>query len=100
MHMSMQKFIEFKMISLITEIQLEPTDNKYRGTGDLPYLNGQMRFAFVRGNEILDKPGGITLDGSILTGVCVISGGDTYRESARKSVSIKHLNPKSNEYQN
>lgn len=78
-----------KPVVFIAEIHLEPTDNKYRGTGDLAFLNGQVRLAFIRGNEILDKAGGITLDGSILTGVCVISGGDTFRESARKSVSIK-----------
>lgn len=68
---------------------MEPTDNKYRGTGDLPYLNGQIRIAFVRGNEMLEKHGGITLDGSILTGISVIAGGDSFRESARKSVSIE-----------
>lgn len=71
-----------------TEIYLEPSDNKYRGTGDLAYLNGQVRIAFVRGNEYLEKPDGLPLDGKVLTGICVISGGDTTRETARKSVSV------------
>lgn len=59
----------------------------YRGTGDLAYLNGQVRIAFIRGNEMLEKTDGIPLDGKVLTGICVISGGDTVREVARKSVS-------------
>lgn len=75
-------------MKLLTEIYLEPTDNIYRGVGDLPYLNGQIRVAFIRGNEQLEKLDGIPLDGKILTGICVLSGGDTVREVARKSVSI------------
>lgn len=71
----------------ITELYLEPSDNIYRGTGDLAYLNGQIRIAFIRGNEILEKSDGIPLDGKILTGICVIANGDTVREAARKSVS-------------
>lgn len=71
-----------------SEIYLEPSDNKYRGTGDLPFLNGQIRIAFVRGNEYLEKPDGLPLDGKILTGICVIAGGDSVRETARKSVSL------------
>lgn len=71
----------------ITELYLEPSDNVYRGTGDLAYLNGQIRIAFIRGNEILEKSDGIPLDGKILTGICVIANGDTVREAARKSVS-------------
>lgn len=67
---------------------MEPTDNKYRGTGDLPYLNGQIRMAFVRGNELLERPGHIPLDGKILTGICVLSGGDQIRDIARKSVRV------------
>lgn len=42
--------------------------------------------AFVRGNEYLYGPDGIPMDGKILTGICVISGGETIRESARKSI--------------
>lgn len=70
---------------------MEPTDNVYRGTGDLPYLNGQVRIAFTRGNEILEKSDGIPLDGKILNGICVIAGGDTVRETARKSVRQKNF---------
>lgn len=69
---------------------MEPSDNVYRGTGDLPYLNGQIRIAFTRGNEILEKGDGIPLDGKILTGICIISSGDTVREAARKSVSTQN----------
>lgn len=71
-----------------SELYLEPTDNVYRGIGDLPYLNGQIRIGFIRGNEHLAKSDGFALDGTILTGICVISGGDTVRDTARKSVSI------------
>lgn len=75
----------------MAEIYLDPTDNIYRGVGDLAYLNGQIRIAFIRGNEYLEKSDGIPLDGKILTGICVIAGGDTIREVARKSVSIQNL---------
>lgn len=54
----------------------------------MAYLNGQIRIAFVRGNEYLEKQDGLPLDGKVLTGICVISGGDTTRETARKSVSF------------
>lgn len=72
-------------VCFFVEIYLEPSDNKYRGTGDAPFLNGQIRMVFVRGNEYLEKDGQ-PLDGKILTGICVISGGDTSRETARKSI--------------
>lgn len=76
----------FNFVCFFLEINLEPTDNKYRGTGDLPFLNGLIRIAFVRGNEFLERPGHIPDDGKILTGMCVIAGGDSVREIARKSV--------------
>lgn len=77
----------------ITELFLEPSDNVYRGTGDLAYLNGQIRIGFVRGNEILEKSDGIPLDGKILTGICVIAAGDSVREAARKSVKKTKIHP-------
>ncbi|XP_031637248.1 gram-negative bacteria-binding protein 1-like isoform X2 [Contarinia nasturtii] len=84
---------------IFPQIYLEPTENRYRGVGEMPYLNGQLRIAFIHGNDILEKsdvgysrwhPSGknyLWKDGKILIGICVISGGDTVREVARKSVS-------------
>lgn len=63
------------------ELFLEPSDNLYKGCGDAAYLNGQIRMAFIRGNEHLTKSGGLAFDGTILTGVCVISGGESFRDT-------------------
>lgn len=72
---------------IITELLLEPTQNVYRGVGDLAFLNGQVRIAFIRGNEYLEKADGIPLDGKFLAGQTIIAPGDNIRETSRKSVS-------------
>lgn len=68
------------------ELFLEPTDNIYRGIGETPYLNGQVRIAFIRGNDILEKTDGIPLDGKILQGMGIVAPGDNVREITKRSV--------------
>lgn len=65
---------------------LEPADNKYRGSVDLPFLNGLIRIAFIHGNEHLEREDGTPLDGKILFGSTIVAPGDQYRETGRKSV--------------
>lgn len=60
----------------------------YGGSGELPFLNGLIRVAFIHGNEHLEKEDGIPLDGKILFGGTVVAPGDQYRETGRKSVSF------------
>lgn len=78
------------MIKLIffncSELLLEPTQNIYRGVGELPYLNGQLRIAFIRGNEYLETADGIPLDGKFLVGQTIVAPGDYVRSISRKSV--------------
>lgn len=57
----------------------------------MPFLNGQIRVAFIRGNEYLNMVDGIPLDGKILTGATIVAPGDISRETTRKSVSINNI---------
>lgn len=61
------------------ELTLDPVDNLYYGPAG--FANGQIRIAFIRGNEYLDTKENTQISGNRLTGGIVITTGEQFRDA-------------------
>ncbi|XP_055383696.1 uncharacterized protein LOC129613590 [Condylostylus longicornis] len=71
---------------LFPQLFLEPGQNLYGISG---YSSGQIRLAFIRGNEILETKEGRQIDGYRLFGGVVLDQGENFRELWMKDILKK-----------